>query len=467
MEFGSDTRSVTEHAESAASGGSGQTIFALSTAPGRAGIAVLRLSGPSAGAALRSLTGQALPPPRKAVLRRFRDPSGGETIDSGLALWLPGPASFSGEDMAELQIHGGRAVPAAMIEALGRLPGLRPAEPGEFSRRAFEHGKLDLTAVEAIADLVNAETAAQRRQALRQLSGALGHLYEAWRGRLLRVQATLEATIDFPEDVPDSTIRSIAHELLGLGSEISQHLDDGRRGERLREGFSVAVVGAPNVGKSSLLNWLVRREAAIVSATAGTTRDVIEVHLDLAGYPLILADTAGLRESSDEIEAEGVRRALARAAAADLCLVVLDATRWPEIDAAVAAEISNGAVVVLNKIDLAPQPERVALGEISVLPVSVKSGAGLDRLLELLTDKVAEGMAVESLPALTRERHRQALVECRDCLQRAILAASAGGTPELAAEDVRLAARALGRVTGKVDVEDMLDVLFREFCIGK
>ena len=467
MELDGDSRPAEWRADAADSGGPAATIFALSTAPGRAGIAVFRLSGPGAGAALRALTGRALPPARQASLSRLVDPSDGETIDSGLALWLPGPASFSGEDMVELQVHGGRAVSTAMIGALGRLPGLRPAEPGEFSRRAFEHGKLDLTAVEAIADLVDAETVAQRRQALRQLSGALGRLYEGWRKRLLRLQARLEAAIDFPEEVGESTIGSMTHDLSWLEQEISQHLDDDRRGERLREGFSVAVVGAPNVGKSSLLNWLVRREAAIVSTTAGTTRDVIEVQLDLAGYPLVLADTAGLRGSDDEVEAEGVRRAVARAAAADLRLVVLDATRWPEVDPAVLAEITGDSLVVLNKVDLAPQPAGLAIDNIAVLPVSVKSGEGLGNLLQRLSETVSARMTMSGAPALTRERHRQALVECREGVERARAAIAAEGLPELAAEDLRLAVRALGRITGKVDIEDMLDELFREFCIGK
>lgn len=445
----------------------GETIFALGTAPGRAGIAVLRLSGPGAGAALERLCGRRLPPARRAVLRRFVDPAGGEIIDEGLALWLPGPASFTGEDMAELQVHGGRAVPAAMLRALGSLPGLRPAEPGEFSRRAFENGRLDLTAAEAIADLVNAETAAQRRQALRQMSGALAALYEGWRGRLLRCQAHLEAAIDFPdEDIAAHASDELLYDILGVSCEISQHLEDGRRGERLRDGLSVAIVGPPNAGKSSLLNWLVQREAAIVSARAGTTRDVIEAHLDLGGYPIVLADTAGLRSAADEIEAEGVRRALARAAAADLRLVVLDAGDWPPSSAELLDQLDADSLVVVNKCDMAPVAAGTAWGGRDVLPISVKTGAGLDAMLERLTGEVADRLAITS-PALTRERHRRALEDCGDGLRRAADGLGKGASAELVAEDLRLAVRALGRITGRVDVEDMLDVVFREFCIGK
>ena len=259
---------------------------------------------------LRQLTGTPPGPPRQAITARIRAPDSDETIDQGLVLWFPGPHSFTGEDVAEFHVHGGRAVVAALIDALAGLPGLRPAEPGEFTRRAFENGKLDLTQVEGLADLINAETAAQRRQALRQLDGALGALYDDWRERSSRALAHFEAAIDFPdENLPDGVHDVALHNILGIKNAILQHLDDNQRGERLRDGIYVAIVGAPNVGKSSLLNLLVRREAAIVSAVAGTTRDVIEVHLDLAGYPAIVADTAGLRDTGDEIETEGVRRA--------------------------------------------------------------------------------------------------------------------------------------------------------------
>jgi tRNA modification GTPase len=280
-----------------------ETIFALATAPGRAGVAVVRVSGPKTALVLKAFTGNDSFRPRVASLRTLRDPRNREALDDALVLWFPGPRSFTGEDVAELHLHGGRAVVAGVVEALGALPGLRVAEPGEFTRRAFENGKLDLTAAEGLADLVDAETSAQRRQALRQMEGALGRVYEGWRERLTRALAHIEADIDFPdEDLPTGVADAVRPVLDTLVAEIQAHLEDGRRGERLREGLHIAIVGAPNAGKSSLLNALARREAAIVSARAGTTRDVIEVHLDLGGFPVVLADTAGLREAaSDEI----------------------------------------------------------------------------------------------------------------------------------------------------------------------
>jgi tRNA modification GTPase len=436
-----------------------ETIFALSTVPGRAGIAVVRVSGPDIYGALAAL-GLPPPPPRRATRARLRDRASGEVIDDGLVLFFPAPASFTGEDVAELHLHGSRAVVVAVLEILGRLPGLRMAEPGEFTRRAFENGKLDLTAAEGLADLVAAETAAQRRQALRQLGGELGRIYDSWRAELLRALAHVEAEIDFPEEGLPEDLHAVVRGAAGrLAGSIAEHLADDRRGERLRDGLSVAIVGPPNVGKSSLLNALARREAAIVSATAGTTRDVIELHLDLGGYPVVLADTAGLREAGDEIEAEGVRRARARAEGADLRLVVVDA-RHAAADLAALGPIAEGdAVVVANKRDLAPAaalPERA-------LPLSVATGEGMPGLIELLGREVGARLATGNAPVVTRARHRAALEACLAALRRALTAS----LPELMAEDLRLAARALGRITGRVDVEDVLDVIFREFCIGK
>ena len=439
-----------------------ETIFALASAPGPAGVAVVRVSGPAAGTALRRLAGDRLPPPRRAVLRRLRDAEC--ALDQALVLWFPAPASFTGEDVAELHLHGGRAVGAAVLAALRVCPGLRPAAPGEFTRRAFENGKLDLTAAEGLADLVLAQTEAQRRQALRQLDGELGRLYDGWRDRLVGALARLEAAIDFPdEDLPDGLLAEVNHHILWLLPELSQHLDDGRRGERLREGVSVALIGPPNAGKSSLLNRLARREAAIVAATAGTTRDVIEVQLDLGGYPVVLADTAGLQTARDEVEAEGVRRALARAAQADLKIVLFDACDWPEIDVTTVGLIDADSIVVLNKRDLAIVPDPVRIGGRPARLVSVRTGSGMNELLSVLTDAVAERIGRSEAPTLTRSRHREAVEDCRAALDRA----RSAGQPELVAEDLRLAVRALGRITGRVDVEDILDVVFREFCIGK
>ena len=349
-------------------------------------------------------------------------------------------------------------------DALAALPGLRPAEPGEFTRRAFEAGRLDLTQAEGIADLVAAETEAQRRQALTQMEGGLQRLYDGWRARLMALRANVEAAIDFSDqELGEDPMAAAAPGLAALEAEIAAHLDDDRRGERLREGFCIAIVGAPNAGKSSLLNRLAGADAAIVSTRAGTTRDVVEVRLDLGGWPITLADTAGLRESQDEIESEGVRRALARAASADLSLVVFDGALWPEADAQSRALLGEDALAVLNKTDLIGDPAPAAIGGHPALGVSCLTGAGIDALLETLADEIARRYPAGGTPALTRARHRQAVMECRDALARAI----AGPADERLAEELRLAAHALGRITGRVDVEAVLDLVFRDFCIGK
>jgi tRNA modification GTPase len=443
----------------------GHTIFALATAAGRAGIAVLRISGPAAAETLRALIGE-VPPPRVARRARFRDPTSGEIIDDGLALFFPAPHSFTGEDVVELHVHGSRAVIAALLDVLGRQRDLRLAEPGAFTRRGFENGKLDLTAVEGLADLVAAETAAQRRQALRQLAGDLGRLYEDWRARLLRCLAHVEAEIDFPEEgLPSEIWDNVRGETRTLRQEIAAHLADDHRGERLREGVSVAIIGPPNAGKSSLMNALARRDVAITSAIAGTTRDVIEVGLDLGGYPVVLADTAGLRMTTDAVEEEGVRRARARAASADLRLVVVDATKPEEADL-VRDMIGGDALIVANKTDLAAKNSTEwadGLGAGEAVRLSIVTNEGMGDLLMRLEAEVVARFAPGGAPLITRARHREALSHCVAALDRFASAA----LPELAAEDLRLAVQSLGRITGRVDVEDMLDVIFREFCIGK
>ena len=435
------------------------TIFALATAPGRAALAIIRVSGPGAAAALAAFAG-ALPKPREAAHRRIRDPDSGEAIDDGIVLYFAAPASLTGEDVAELQLHGGRAVLAAVMAHLARRPGFRLAEPGEFTRRAFLNGKLDLTEAEAVADLVAAETAAQRRQALRQLAGEFGRLCEAWRARLIRAQARLEAEIDFPEeDLPRELWAEARAEARALRAEIAGHLAL-RGGERLRDGVSVAILGPPNAGKSSLMNALARRDVAITSSVAGTTRDVIEVALDLEGYPVILADTAGLRAVGDEVEAEGVRRARARAEEADLRLVMVDATR-PEEAQILRPLINDEAIVVANKIDLRPVDGGAwadALAREPASRLSIATGEGFGALIARLAAAVAGLLGAGGAPLVTRTRHRAALEVCVAALDRFAQAR----LPELAAEDLRAAAHALGRITGRIDVEDMLDALFRE-----
>lgn len=456
------------------------TIYALGTpTPSRAhpgALSVIRLSGPRATDALIFLTERkaferghsardpALPEPRRLALRTMRDPLSGEKIDRGLVVWFEAPSTETGETMAELHLHGGRAVVNAALAAIQRLGFCRLAEPGEFTRRAFEHDKLGLTEAEAIADLVGAETEQQRRLALQQMDGALHRLYEDWRTQGLGALAHLEAAIDFPdEDLPDGLAATVKTGITRLRDEIAAHLDD-RRGERLRDGLSIAIIGPPNAGKSSLLNLLARREAAIVSETAGTTRDVIEVHLDLGGWPVVLADTAGLRETGDAIEQEGVRRARSRADEADLRILVLDASD-PDRSGTMQALTASGTrwvaacdIVVVNKIDIAPAE---ATGAVAL---SARSGAGLPELLARIERSASQLMEQGAgAPPLTRARHREALMDAHAALGRALEA------PEIAlsAEDLRLAMRALGRITGTVRIDELLDVIFRDFCIGK
>ncbi|MEI9804481.1 MAG: tRNA uridine-5-carboxymethylaminomethyl(34) synthesis GTPase MnmE [Pseudolabrys sp.] len=572
------------------------TIFALSSGRGPAAIAVIRISGSRAGDALKALSGK-IPEPRKAALARLRDPRDGDIIDEALALWFPAPNSETGEDTAELQLHGGRAVIAAVLDALGSIEGFRPAEAGEFTRRAFENGKLDLTAVEGLADLVGAETQGQRRQAFRQMKGLLGNRAETWRRRLIQAQALVEARIDFSDegDVPENLVAPALAITRELADEIAEALADGGRGERLREGLVVAIAGPPNAGKSTLLNRIARREAAIVSPYAGTTRDVIEVHLELGGLPVTLVDTAGIRETDDPVEREGVRRARDRAAAADLVLWVVDAREaepmaqsaaepvipgrpagsgpesrgpenvsrfraWttqvgysrperiqmpisgkPEIGGAsrigaVEAFDANAASgtaspppawLIRNKIDLIQglsdsheaqklyggSSERILepikplinmvdgpltggsgkteLGVQTNKPLtdmvnerltrksesicdsydytfdlSNTTGLGFDHLLSQLAVYAETFLSGAESALVTRQRHRFALEDTLAALHR-VLNGDLAAHEDLLAEELHIAARALGRLTGRVDVEDILDVIFRDFCIGK
>ena len=481
-----------------------ETIFALSSGRPPAAIAVIRMSGSRAGAALRALTGK-VPAPRKAALARIRDPQTNDIIDEALALWFPAPHSETGEDTVELQLHGGRAVIAAVLDALGRVEGLRPAEAGEFTRRAFENGKLDLTAVEGLADLVAAETQGQRRQAFRQMKGLLGNRAEAWRRRLIAALALVEAAIDFSDeaDVPDDVLAPALAIARELETDIAAALADSRSGERLRDGLVVAIAGPPNAGKSTLLNRIAKREAAIVSPYAGTTRDVIEVHLDLGGWPVTLLDTAGIRDTQDPVELEGVKRAQARAESADLVLWVVDAgnsdksagqsTEKPgsgpptwlirnKIDLLQAGYKNEPKSLLVNKNEAETNPikplknmvnkwlrhsnERVLTKNELGYNISAATGEGFDALLDQLARHAAEFLAGSESALVTRTRHRHALEEVLAALRRA-QGDQVAGKEDLLAEELRIAARALGRLTGRVDVEDILDVIFRDFCIGK
>ncbi|MFZ1953750.1 MAG: tRNA uridine-5-carboxymethylaminomethyl(34) synthesis GTPase MnmE [Pseudolabrys sp.] len=482
-----------------------ETIYALSSGRPPAAIAVVRISGPCAGEALKTLAGK-IPAPRKASLARIRGRDGA-IIDDALVLWFPGPHSETGEDVAELQLHGGRAVVAAVLAALSEVAGLRPAEAGEFTRRAFENGKLDLTAVEGLADLVLAETEGQRRQAYRQLTGALGNRAENWRGQLIQALALVEARIDFSDeaDVPQDLVTPALQIVRKLEGEIAAALADGGRGERLREGLVVAIAGPPNAGKSTLLNRIAKREAAIVSPYAGTTRDVIEVHLDLGGLPVTLLDTAGIRETDDPVEFEGVRRARERSAAADLVFWVVDAGELSTGRALLEAKKNRSVQrtwLIRNKVDLVQRDkgrneysnQNNRTNEFIVqtnepfkslvneglnkrnefefnsnelwFDVSATSGEGFEALLSQLGKYATEFLAGVEATLVTRERHRRALEDVLAALRR-LLGSNVSGQEDLLAEELHVAARALGRLTGRVDVEDVLDVIFRDFCIGK
>ncbi len=457
------------------------TIFALSSGRPPAAVAVVRVSGPKARNAILALAGR-VPEPRLAALLRLRSraedgnlssAASAEPIDDALVLWFPGPRSETGEDTAEFQLHGGPAVVAAMLSALGKIDGLRLAEPGEFTRRAFQNGKLDLTRVEGLADLIGAETEAQRRQAFGQLKGLLGDRAGQWRRRLIEALALVEAAIDFPDEGidADQVIGPALAIIEEMEREIRSLLADSNRGERLREGLTVAIAGPVNVGKSSILNRLARRSAAIVSPHAGTTRDVIEVHLDLHGFPVTVIDTAGIRDTADPIEEEGVRRAQARTKDADLVLWVMDGTLGNPVPppAELATRDAPPVWTLVNKIDLvaAEGTEGVALERVAYR-ISAQTGVAMDDLVAGIAGFATQFFSGRPETAIvTRQRHRSALTECAAAIRRAFEEGQGLRREDIIAEELRLAARSLERLVGKVDVENILDVIFRDFCIGK
>lgn len=440
-----------------------QTIFALSSGRAPSAIAIIRVSGPQTRLAVERLCGK-LPAPRLAQFATLRDLDG-SAIDESVALWFPGPHSATGEDVAEFQVHGGRAVIAAMFDALSAIDGLRPAEPGEFTRRAFENGKLDLTEAEGLDDLIHADTDRQRRQALRHLKGLLGAKAESWRQQIIEASALIEAGIDFSDegDVSAELVAPALRKIAALKSEIEETLAASAQSERLREGLTVAIAGPPNAGKSTLLNRLARREAAIVSPHAGTTRDVIEVHLDLDGYPVTLIDTAGVRDTHDPVEQEGVRRARDRARTSDLVLWLVDAN-----DRNAPTPQSDGdhapVWIVRNKVDLVAVKGEGA-GATGRFDVSASRGDGVPELIAALVIYARDYFGSGEMALVSRARHRTLLRETVAALGRAGRSADKGD--ELLAEELRIAIHSLGRLTGRVDVEDILDVIFREFCIGK
>jgi tRNA modification GTPase len=440
-----------------------QTIFALSSGRPPSAIALVRVSGPEARTVVAALAGK-MPSPRMATRALLRDGKG-QPIDDAVVLWFPGPASATGEDVAEFHVHGGRAVLAALFATLADFGNLRPAEPGEFTRRAFENGKLDLTEAEGLDDLIHADTDRQRRQALRQLEGLLGDKARGWRARIIEASALIEAGIDFSDegDVPAELIAPALVKIKTLLFEIEEVLAAQGQSERLRDGLVVAIAGPPNVGKSTLMNQLARREVAIVSPHAGTTRDVIEVQLDLDGYPVTVIDTAGIRETDDPVEQEGVRRARARAAEADLVLWLADAA-----DQAIHRDSATPLWLIRNKIDLdvAGQPASLELGPAGVeFRISASRGDGVRELISALVAFTQSYFGAGEGGLIGRTRQRQLLQESAASLRRSIDVIGKG--EELAAEELRAAAHALGRLLGRVDVEDILDVIFREFCVGK
>lgn len=480
----------------AAARGPTDTIIALASGAGRAGVAVIRVSGPGSAGLLRVLTREragvsretsepALPGARRAAIRTLRA-ADGDFIDEAIVLWMPGPHSYTGEDVVEFHVHGGTAVVEAVLTAATGSRLCRIADPGEFTRRAFDAGRMDLTQAEAIGDLIDAETEGQRRQAGRLYQGEASRVFEGWRGLLVSAMAALEASIDFPDeaDIPGEINLSALEPIEALAAELEAALGDSGRLRSVREGFRIAILGPPNAGKSSLMNRLARREAAIVSPIAGTTRDVVEVRLVLAGYPVWVADTAGLREASDAIEAEGVRRALARAEEADLRIWVSDASdvsreTLPAPGSPGQAQAGSGRGVlagfgearpgdltVLNKADLLAGPPASGRGD-DVFLVSARSGAGFETFERRLTQIVRERLETDEAPLVTRARHRELVEEALGAVERALEGARIGMGAELVSEDLRLAARALGRITGSIDAEDLLDRIFSQFCVGK
>ena len=439
------------------------TIFALASAAGVAGVSVMRISGQGALAVYSELCKDTeTPKARTAYYRGFYDPKTGDLIDRGVVTYFKAPKSYTGEDTLELTVHGSPAVISKMNDVLSCFKTVRMAEAGEFTQRAFMNGKLDLTAAEGVNDLIYAETEAQRQLALAQLGGSLEGLYHDWASQLTKLLAHQEAEIEFPdEDMPEGIDDSVRVQVEGLMVDILKHLDDNNRGERMRQGMQVAIIGAPNVGKSSLLNLIAGREAAIVSDMAGTTRDVVEVALNLGGYPVLLCDTAGIRaDHTDKVEAEGIKRAIKRSEDADLKIALLDATKAPDFASSTLDLIDDNdkTCVVLNKIDQNSVDYRNAF------KVSCETKEGIDTLIEALSEKAKDFFEKGgSAPVLTRARHRENLKTCYDSLNRALNV----DLPELAAEDLRQALNSIGRITGRVDVEELLDVVFRDFCIGK
>ena len=442
------------------------TIYALSSGPGLSGIAVIRISGSDTKKVLQNMTFLKLPEAKVATLRKFKNPQTKDLIDEGILLWFPGPESYTGEDMAEFHVHGSKAVVEAMHSSLSKINGCRLAEPGEFTKIAFQNGKINLLKAESISDLISSETEIQRRQAIKIMSGKSSDKFNSLRQKLLKILSNIEAKIDFPEDdLPDDILNNILLEAKNVRQEIEKILNDQKVGEKIREGFKIAIIGPVNAGKSSLLNYLSKRDVAIVSEIAGTTRDVIETYLNLDGYPVIISDTAGIRESIDEIEKKGIKLALEKAENADLNLIVLE-PKSVNLSHFLNDDVSKNSIVVINKMDLGIDKLNNEFKKYNPIQISIKEEKNLDKLINLIKENLKNKFISSEEIFITRQRHRMNLEECVACLKN-FEEKNTKEDFDKAAEDLRLATRYLGMIVGKVDVEEILGSIFNDFCIGK
>ena len=442
------------------------TIYALSSGPGISGVAVIRVSGKNTTEVIKKLTGSKVPSPRVATLKKFNKNGKKELIDEGVIIWFPGPNSYTGEDLAEFHVHGSRAVIKAMHSAISKINCCRLAEPGEFTKRAFQNGRINLLKAESIADLISSETEIQRKQALKIMGGKSADKFNSWREKLLKILSHVEAKIDFPDEgLPKKIITEVQKTSNSVLTEIKKTLDDQNVGERIREGFKIAIIGPPNSGKSSLLNYLSKRDVAIVSEIAGTTRDVIETHLNLDGYPVIASDTAGIRSSRNEIEKKGIKIALKRAGDADLRLVIVS-VKNVDFTAVLKGLLTKNAILVVNKSDLIKGKLNSKFKKYEHVLISIKKGSNLNKLITKIKSKLKNKFTTAEDILITRERHRQSLINCVQHLEKFQKMKSTQDFDK-AAEDLRLATRHLGMIVGKVDVEELLDSIFNDFCIGK
>tara|TARA_B100000945_G_scaffold49020_1_gene34768 strand:- start:106 stop:1440 length:1335 start_codon:yes stop_codon:yes gene_type:complete len=443
------------------------TIFSLSSGPGVSGVAIIRISGPDCKKIIDKMVNSPLPAPRVATLKKINKINTNELIDQGLILWFPGPESYTGEDLLEFHVHGSRAVIDAIIKSISEIKNCRLAEPGEFTKKAFQNGKINLLQAESVADLISSETEIQRRQAIEIMKGNHSSKYENWRNKLIKILSNIEAKIDFPdEDLPENILEKIKNTTSQLIKEMSKALDDQNVGERIREGFKIAILGPTNAGKSSLLNYLSKREVAIVSEFAGTTRDIIETHLNIDGYPVVMSDTAGIREAKDEIEKRGIKLALKKAEDADLNIVVIEPKSGYFTGVLKGLINSEKTILVVNKLDLGVDKIERELKNFNPIYISIKKEKNLSMLIKIIRDKLKNKFLSTEDTLITRERHRQHLKQCLNYLENFETKKSENDFDK-AAEDLRLATRHLGMIVGKVDVEEILDSIFSDFCIGK